>query len=177
LLIHWGGKFEGGYYPDRHQYRDAKSFIESGADLIIGHHSHTFQPFERINKKYVFYSLGNFLGSTNYIGGGRFTRRMNSAIVKVNMEANDNLISIIPIKNSNGVLSQAPLKNLQKLKRRNMINSVLKKSVFAWYIYYAHFKVIEPFCYYFFGYDRSTIKKLRSLNINKIATYFLRIFE
>lgn len=69
LLIHWGAKIEGGYFPDYYMFNDSKNFLESGCDLIIGHHSHTFQPYEKISNKYVFYSLGNFCFANYYYNG------------------------------------------------------------------------------------------------------------
>ena len=60
LLLHWGGDVEGFDYPMREQRIDAAAFVDAGADAIIGHHSHTWQPVEVISGKPVFYSLGNF---------------------------------------------------------------------------------------------------------------------
>jgi len=34
--------------------------IDAGARLILGHHSHTFQPIERYKNGLIAYSLGNF---------------------------------------------------------------------------------------------------------------------
>ena len=36
----------------------AKLFVESGADIIMGHHPHTLQPYEKYINSYIFYSLG-----------------------------------------------------------------------------------------------------------------------
>lgn len=60
ISLHWGGRVEGGLYPDWDQKKIAHELIDSGADLIIGHHSHTIQPFEIYKGKHIFYSLGNF---------------------------------------------------------------------------------------------------------------------
>jgi len=60
LLLHWGGKMEGAKYPDWNQPQTARNLIDAGADLIIGNHSHTIQPYETYKGKYIFYSLGNF---------------------------------------------------------------------------------------------------------------------
>jgi poly-gamma-glutamate synthesis protein (capsule biosynthesis protein) len=38
-----------------------RGFIDAGADLIHGHHSHVPQGFEKYNNGYIFYGLGNFL--------------------------------------------------------------------------------------------------------------------
>jgi len=47
--------------PDRLQYRFAHLFIDAGADLIVGHHSHVVQRVEKYKGKYIIYSLGNFV--------------------------------------------------------------------------------------------------------------------
>ena len=60
VLLHWGGRVEGGMFPDFDQPGIARQLIDCGADLIIGHHSHTFQPVEVYKGKHIFYSLGNF---------------------------------------------------------------------------------------------------------------------
>ncbi len=57
--IHWGVEYE-------HQYNTTQSavahdIIDSGADLIIGHHPHVVQGLEIYNNKPIFYSLGNFI--------------------------------------------------------------------------------------------------------------------
>jgi poly-gamma-glutamate synthesis protein (capsule biosynthesis protein) len=59
LSIHWGNEYM--KFPTNKQKEDAKKFIEAGADIIIGHHPHVLQGMEIINKKPVFYSLGNFI--------------------------------------------------------------------------------------------------------------------
>ena len=42
----------------RERYR---FFIDSGADAVIGHHTHCFSGFEYYNERPIFYSLGNFI--------------------------------------------------------------------------------------------------------------------
>ncbi|NOZ91467.1 MAG: CapA family protein [Epsilonproteobacteria bacterium] len=39
----------------------AHALIDSGADLIIGHHAHVVQSHESYKGKYIFYGLGNFI--------------------------------------------------------------------------------------------------------------------
>jgi poly-gamma-glutamate capsule biosynthesis protein CapA/YwtB (metallophosphatase superfamily) len=39
----------------------AESAIDSGADLVIGHHPHVVQGVEKYKGKYIIYSLGNFI--------------------------------------------------------------------------------------------------------------------
>ena len=47
--------------PDAFQQEFAKLCIDSGADLILGHHPHVIQPLEKYNNGWVAYSLGNFI--------------------------------------------------------------------------------------------------------------------
>lgn len=56
--IHWG--LEDIYFPEPSKRSSAYNVIDSGADLIIGHHPHIIQPIECYKGRYIFYSLGNF---------------------------------------------------------------------------------------------------------------------
>jgi poly-gamma-glutamate synthesis protein (capsule biosynthesis protein) len=58
LFIHWG--YEHTTTPAPFQRKMAHALIDSGADLIIGHHPHVPQGHERYRGKDIFYSLGNF---------------------------------------------------------------------------------------------------------------------
>jgi poly-gamma-glutamate synthesis protein (capsule biosynthesis protein) len=49
------------HYPTPEQRNVAKKIIDSGADLIIGNHSHVIQGFEKYKERWIFYSLGNFI--------------------------------------------------------------------------------------------------------------------
>jgi len=57
--IHWGYEYHDN--PSQIQKNIAHSLIDSGADLIIGHHPHIIQPMEVYKNKAIFYSLGNFI--------------------------------------------------------------------------------------------------------------------
>jgi len=61
LLFHWG--FEKHEYPSPMQRRLAHYAIDSGADLVVGHHPHVIQGYEMYQGKYIFYSLGHFFFS------------------------------------------------------------------------------------------------------------------
>ncbi|MGH3761127.1 CapA family protein [Actinophytocola sp.] len=58
--LHWGD--ENVSTPSAFQRKTAKRLLSDAAiDLIVGHHAHTVQPFEKINGKWVAYGLGNQL--------------------------------------------------------------------------------------------------------------------
>ncbi len=47
--------------PNPRQKLFAKAAIKAGADIVIGAHPHVIQPAVKIEGKWVFYSLGNFI--------------------------------------------------------------------------------------------------------------------
>lgn len=57
--IHWGVEYEHEF--NSIQQRLAHGLIDSGADIIIGHHPHVVQGMEIYKDKPIFYSLGNFI--------------------------------------------------------------------------------------------------------------------
>lgn len=59
VYAHWGNEYE--LVQSTTQKDIAHSFIDSGADLIIGSHPHVVQPIEIYKNKAIFYSLGNFV--------------------------------------------------------------------------------------------------------------------
>ncbi|MBQ7670959.1 MAG: CapA family protein [Clostridia bacterium] len=76
VSMHWGN--ENTFDVTAEQQRLAKLIANAGADVIIGHHSHTIQPIEWVegqngHRTLVTYSLGNFLHtqlySYNIVGG------------------------------------------------------------------------------------------------------------
>lgn len=56
---HWG--WEHHTEPVGQQRVLAHRLIDAGADLIIGHHTHTLQTIERYRGRSIYYSLGNFI--------------------------------------------------------------------------------------------------------------------
>lgn len=63
LSAHWGYEFV--HMPPYNLILEARSFIDAGADLIIGHHPHVIQGMEEFREKHIFYSLGNFIFDMN----------------------------------------------------------------------------------------------------------------
>jgi len=57
--VHWGIEYAN--KPSLLQRKWAKQFVDAGADIVIGHHSHWVQDMEYVDGKPVFYSLGNFI--------------------------------------------------------------------------------------------------------------------
>ena len=58
VAFHWGNERE--TKPDEVQKMLAHLAIDSGADLVVGHHPHVLQGIEKYSGKYICYSLANF---------------------------------------------------------------------------------------------------------------------
>jgi poly-gamma-glutamate synthesis protein (capsule biosynthesis protein) len=59
VSIHFGEEYE--EVHNKKQEKLAHMAIDSGADMIIGHHPHVIQDIEYYNEKPIIYSLGNFI--------------------------------------------------------------------------------------------------------------------
>ena len=59
LSLHWGAEHIN--YPSPEQIKIAREFIDSGANIILSHHSHMVQGIERYKNGLINYSLGNFV--------------------------------------------------------------------------------------------------------------------
>ena len=98
VSFHWGREKD--YSPTQNQIKMGRLAVDSGADLVIGHHSHRINPIELYNGVYICYSLGNFCFSGNdrpddmnsYIFQTRFLVDKNT------QEASNLGFRIIPIR-------------------------------------------------------------------------------
>ena len=82
VSFHWG--YEKDYKPRDRQKKMGHLAVDSGADLVIGHHSHRMNPIEEYNGVYICYSLGNFCFS-----GHNKPDDMNSFIFQTRFRISD----------------------------------------------------------------------------------------
>lgn len=73
--FHWG--VEKAYTPTADQTAWAHIAIDSGADIVVGHHPHVLQPVEYYGSGVIYYSLGNFC-----YGGNVTPFDMDTAIIQ-----------------------------------------------------------------------------------------------
>jgi poly-gamma-glutamate synthesis protein (capsule biosynthesis protein) len=78
LSPHWGE--ERFRFPSPGQVAEARSFIDAGASMVMGHHPHVIQGMETYRGRPIQYSLGNFFvnhvhwDSGDYLTWNRFER-------------------------------------------------------------------------------------------------------
>ena len=95
MNAHWG--IERDHVPNEEQIKTAHAIIDSGVDMIIGHHPHVPQGIEVYNGHYIFYSLGNFS-----FGGNSKAAMPETLIVRTMFDKDDSgnavlsRVSVIP---------------------------------------------------------------------------------
>lgn len=57
--IHWGSEYS--LKHNQNQEQMARTLIDNGVDMVIGHHPHVVQDIARYKQGLIFYSLGNFI--------------------------------------------------------------------------------------------------------------------
>lgn len=85
VYVHWG--VEHTTELTDHQTYLAHAYVDAGADLVLGSHSHCLQGIENYNGSLIFYSLGNYVFNQNI---------EKTMLVKLESGRGERRISLIP---------------------------------------------------------------------------------
>jgi poly-gamma-glutamate capsule biosynthesis protein CapA/YwtB (metallophosphatase superfamily) len=173
--IHWGIDYS--YYPTPEQVETARELIDSGSDLIMGHHTHTLQPYEKYSNGHIFYSLGS-LTFGDYVRKDKteiqslFRKTKKSVIV--NYKYYENNVEFITTKELKGNQIVIGKRDYTYWSNRKWFHYQIKNSsVLLNNIYDFNEKVIYRVFEYFFGYYKIPIKRLLQFsNIRKVKKLF-----
>ncbi|GAM10929.1 capsule biosynthesis protein CapA [Geobacter sp. OR-1] len=89
VSFHWGRELAA--TPKPYQVRAARLAIDSGADIVLGHHPHVLQGVERYRNGVIFYSLGNFaFGSASHASD-------RSIIARITLDRGVSNVEVIPL--------------------------------------------------------------------------------
>lgn len=175
VYLHWGGMTEEGFMPDWYEIQDAHRFIDEGADIVIGSHSHTVQPFEKYKGKYIFYSLGNFCFDDVETDGkiypiGRYRKR-KGIIATLNIDENNHTydVAIQRIHNIDGFIQKQ--KGKLKLSLRNLRFKLLENCKPVWKLDFLCFRKISPIFIYLLESPDSLGTKLSKFKLNKLLKH------
>jgi len=173
VYLHWGGRVEGGRYPDWGQNKIAHSIIDVGADIIIGHHPHVIQPMEIYKSKPVYYSLGNFcfddIVSDGEVIPLTHDRRIGM-MVKLELLESGLKSSEVFIRNEGLMINPIP-EFVHQFRKRNFIYKAIAKSRVLWMVYFFKHSYIDPIANFFRREDLSFGIKMKRF----IRSLFKRI--
>ena len=102
VSFHWGAELTTTLAP--HQQSLAHTAVDSGADIVIGHHPHILQGLEVYKKRAICYSLGDFIfdeeffypDDTVILKARIWTRGMNVTLIPVFLNEEGSLESLDP---------------------------------------------------------------------------------
>lgn len=80
ISMHWGDEYE--VHANEYQKYIAHTLIDSGANLIIGHHPHVVEEVEKYHGGLIAYSLGNFIFDQNFSPETRIGLMLSVSIEK-----------------------------------------------------------------------------------------------
>ena len=100
VFVHWGSEYT--HVPSTRQRTLGQSFIDAGADLVIGAHPHVVQPVEIYKGKAIFYSLGNFVFDQNFSFA-----TMHGLLVDIEWGTDSTHFKLVPVAIAKGQVSVA----------------------------------------------------------------------
>lgn len=173
--IHWGNDYS--RFFSKEQIIISRRLMDAGADIIMGHHPHTYQPYEVYKGKYIFYSLGQLCFGDFYWEGElrALKRRTKTSYIPI-INNNLQILRFIKTKEKKGnyikvysgnwfFIYNKILLSINELKNRNQIVN---------YIIKVKETVFDRFIEYFFGYYRNPFKQLINFKNLKKINYIKR---
>lgn len=173
ISIHWGTDYS--FFHEVWQRDAALRLTGAGADIIMGHHSHTLQAFERFDSTTVFYGLGGLIfGDFEKRGKmyALFRRTKHSAVFMLDDGCPISEVISTHEKKGNFIVDGG--RDIRKRNRRLLwLSSIRERSRFAASLIGFHEKVVSRVFEYFFGYYMNPFRRLLQFrNIVKAGKLF-----
>jgi poly-gamma-glutamate synthesis protein (capsule biosynthesis protein) len=175
VSLHWGVDYS--HYPTREQRVIAQKLVDAGVNIIMGHHSHTLQPYEIYKGNHIFYSLGS-LTFGDYIKEGKkelqalFRKTKYGLITNYDIQANR--VQFISTHEKKGNFVSIINRDYQRWsgKKWKCYNLKQKYKIVNRIIVFKE-KVLDRVFEYFLGYYKNPVKRLFQLsNLKKIKKLF-----
>lgn len=94
-----------------------KKFLSWGVDIVVGHHPHTVQGYEKVKNKMIFYSLGNFIFDTEYQRAQKGTDE--GLLLRLNFTKDDYTYEYVSLikdrENDRLIISEKPNKHFKNI--------------------------------------------------------------
>tara|TARA_Y100001970_G_C14249827_1_gene870981 strand:- start:741 stop:1862 length:1122 start_codon:yes stop_codon:yes gene_type:complete len=179
VSIHWGVDYS--TYPTIYQTDVCKKFIDIGANIIMGHHTHTLQPFEKYNEGYIFYSLGQLCyGDYHKYGKLRSIIKKTKKSVIIKLELTKNSIKLDYNSTKELIGNKIILTNKNYLRwsaiHLKLFNLKSKYSIINFIINVKE-NFIDRINEYFFGYYLNPFSRLFQFQNLKKINYLFRDYK
>ena len=122
VSIHIGE--EGISYPTRETVEELSEISSYGADIVLGHHTHIFQPVSYLNNKLIATNLGDFVFDLHWD-----TRLIESAILDVVIKEDNTLshkLTAVFLDNKNKLQIMSEKRKNAFLERLNAVKSSME---------------------------------------------------
>lgn len=175
LSLHWGRDYSS--YPTPYQREASCRMIKAGADIIMGHHPHTLQPYETYKNGIIFYSLGSFCyGDFYYEGKLRALKKKTKKSIAAVINQKGKLSKILPVRELKG---NTVVVDKKKKNNRRMLFFMRLGHKYRFFRGLLKIKevVIDRLVEYFFGYYRNPLVQLFSFSNLGKAAYIKRDFK
>lgn len=167
LSLHWGNEFI--QQPSKQQQSQAHLLVDSGIDVILGHHPHVLQPVERYKHGLIFYSLGNFI-SDYWIASCK-----QSVIIELNINSGIDYKAIpviisenyAPVLSKGSDMDEESLFRMENFMDDETYNATLYKKRQEYRL-----SVIRHFAKNFFRYDKKNLLKLLRWSLKRAFYVF-----
>ncbi|MBE0680227.1 MAG: CapA family protein [Bacteroidales bacterium] len=169
VSIHWGTDYS--FWHEEWQSETARQLIDAGADIIMGHHSHTLQAYERYGHGLIFYGLGS-LTFGDFVRNGRqyalFRKTKKTAVFVLGKTGE--IKGTISTREKKGNFIVRGRMNVKARNRRlTAINRLRQRSRLARHLLRFQENVLYRIYEYFFGYYMNPAARLVQFgNLRKI---------
>jgi poly-gamma-glutamate synthesis protein (capsule biosynthesis protein) len=123
IVIYHGGN-ENFSLPSPRIKKTFRFFVNAGADVVVGHHTHCFSGFEIYKGKPIFYSIGNFI----FDYGQRENEKWTTSYA-VHFKIGDNIeFELIPYKQfgkQDGIQYLPKIENVEFKDQINKLNEII----------------------------------------------------
>lgn len=119
VSLHWGKEVS--TVIRREEMELSHKLVDSGADVIMGHHPHVVQGIEMYNNKPIFYSLGNFIFTTS-----RAEICNNTIMATVRYEVGGELKSVEAIP---GIIKHGRPVPMEEVRKSEFIEQLNKMNI------------------------------------------------
>lgn len=176
LSIHWGNDYSN--FFTKKQQELAHDLINSGVDIIMGHHPHTIQPYEIYNNKVIFYSLGQLCFGDFYWENKLRALRIKTKLGMVIRFNNlNNLLDfeVIPTYELKYNFLIIPKINItKKIKILFFFNKLILRFKAFQFIFLIKETVFDRIWNFLFGYYRNPLKEIFKIYNYKKIKYIKR---